>query len=312
MDRSNLRLIGPGSARSGWTLVELLVVVAIIGALAGLLLPAVQAAREAARASACKNNLQQIATAMQLYHDTARRLPPARLHDSDTNLTGTLFIILPYLEAQNSANLFDKALTNHTGSNAMVVNTPMSIYLCPSMKLPREVPEPDPACNEIGAPGSYAVSTGSGVSFVFSFIPPHNGAIIHPSFGATTIPKISAADGASHTFLIGEMNYGLTNYFWTNCKTPTTPKSGETRWASGYPGVTWGSTAAPLNSLTILNMDYGLFPREYQAFRSDHPGGVHFAFVDGSVRLIADEVNLSVLQALATRAGNETVGATDY
>jgi prepilin-type processing-associated H-X9-DG protein len=250
-----------------------------------------------------------------LYHDAVKRLPPARMHDNGFN--GTFLIILPYLEERAASDLFDDRLNyNSTAAgaefNRRIANTPMPVYVCPSMNVPRTVPDPDAVCAETGAPGSYAVSTGSGLSFVFNFVPPHNGAIIHPKFGMTTIPRISAADGTSKTLLVGEMDYGLKNYFWSTCKPANTVKGGETRWAVGYPGVTWGSTLGRLNSDTLANQHYGLFYEEYEAFRSDHAGGVNFAFVDGSVRFVRDDIDKATLDALATRNGNETIDYTDF
>jgi prepilin-type processing-associated H-X9-DG protein len=179
------------------------------------------------------------------------------------------------------------------------------------MHLPREVPDPDPMCGEVGAPGSYAVSTGSTISFApnhpIVMMPPHNGAIVHPKYGATTIAKISAADGTATTLLVGEMNYGLGNYFWSTCKPAGTLKGGETRWAVGYPGVTWASAAGALNSTAQQTLQYGFFYEEYEAFRSDHPGGANFAFVDGSVRFVDEGIDKAVYRALATRDGGETI-----
>ena len=301
--------------RCGFSLVELLVVIAIIGVLSALLLPAIQAAREASRSSACRNNLKQIAMAMHLYHDATQRLPPARV--SNAGFNGSFLIVLPYLEERASADLFNnKASYNSTAPkaayNRQVANTRMPIYLCPSMYLPRQVPDQNVACSEVGAPGSYAVSTGSELSFMFNFIPPHNGAIIHPKFGVTSLAKIGSSDGTSKTLMVGEMDFGLTNYHWSACKAPNTRKWGETRWAVGYPGVTWASAAAPLNSDTLRTQKHGLFYEEFESFRSDHSGGVNFAFVDGSVRLLRDDVDQTVLKALATRDGVETLDATAY
>lgn len=304
------------TAARGLTLVELLVVIAVIAVLIAILLPAVQAAREAARNASCKNNLRQIGTAIHLYNDAARRLPPARM--SDTGHNGTFLIVLPFLEEQAAAQKFNDNVTYHgNAANLEVANTRLAVYLCPSMQLPREVPDPNPTCGEMGAPGSYAISTSSEVSFVSSLlgIPAHNGAIIHPQCGMTSIAKISGADGASKTLLVGEMDYGLTNYFgespWMTCKPPNTPKWGLNRWAVGYYGVTWGSTAAGLNGDTLKTPMYGIFTAEFDAFRSDHPGGVNFSMVDGSVRFISDDIEHGTLKALSTRAGGETI-TTEY
>lgn len=302
------------AARQGFSLVELLVVIALIGVLVGLLLPAVQAAREASRSASCRNNLKQVATAIHLYHDTAKRLPGARLDSSTTGAgTSAFFVILPFLEEQSSADLFDKSKTFKSAGNAAVANTHMPVYMCPSMYLPREVPDPDPACGEIGAPGSYAVCTGSEISWaphmsLFGDTPPHNGAIVHPKYGVTTIPKISGADGTSVTILIGEMNYGLVDYTWTTCKPAGTQKWGETRWASAYPMVTWGSTLPKLNTLLVQTKLHNFFPVETDAFRSDHSGGANFAFVDGSVRFLAEDIDYMLYRALGTRDGGETIG----
>jgi len=296
----------------GFSLVELLVVIAIIGALVALLLPAIQAARESARNSSCKNNLRQMCTAMQLYHDAARRLPPARM--SDTGFNSAFLTILPYMEEGNLKSLFnDRQNYKAAGGNSLVSNTYVPVYVCPSMNIPRQVPDTDPSCDETGAIGSYAVSTGSTTSAgpvsPGLNLPPHNGAIIHPRYGFTSLGKIGNADGTSKTFLIGEMNYGLTNYNW-DCR-PNVARWGTTRWAVGYYGITWGATAGPLNSTKLEKFAHPLFYLEFDSFRSDHPGGVNFAMVDGSVRFIAETIEKSVLDGLATRAGNETVD-TNY
>jgi prepilin-type N-terminal cleavage/methylation domain-containing protein/prepilin-type processing-associated H-X9-DG protein len=303
------------SWRPAFSLVELLVVIAIIGALVALLLPAIQAAREASRASSCRNNLRQIATAMHIYHDHTKRLPPARM--SDSGLNSAFLTILPFLEEGNLKASFDDKLSyKSSADNLAVSNTPIAVYSCPSMYLPRTVPDPAADCGEHGAPGSYAVSTGSQISAgpvsPGLNLPGHNGAIIHPRYGVTTISKISSQDGSSKTLLVGEMNYGLTNYFWSTCKPANTVKGGETRWAVGYYGITWASTAAPLNSTRLQEQVLGIFYKEYDSFRSDHPSGVNFAFVDGSVRFLSDGISLDVLQALATRDGTEALDFAEY
>ncbi len=236
---------------------------------------------------------------------------------SDSGLNSAFLTILPFLEEGNLKAMFDDKLSyKSSAGNLEVSNTHVPIYYCPSMFLPRVVPDPDPTCAENGAPGSYAASTGSEISAgpisPGLNLPGHNGAIIHPRYGVTTISKISTQDGTSKTFMVGEMNYGLKNYFWPSCKPTNTLKGGETRWAVGYYGITWASTAAPLNSTFQQQQVLGIFYKEYDSFRSDHPGGVNFAFVDGSVRLVNENIDLNVLQALSTRDGAETLDISDY
>ncbi len=154
MDKHGTRLNGAGDARdarrrpAGFSLVELLVVIAIIGALVALLLPAIQAAREASRSSTCRNNLRQIGTACQLYHDTAHRLPPARMSDSGSN--SAFLTVLPYMEESNLKDMFsDKLSYKSSAANRAVSNTQVAVYLCPSMNLPRQVPDPQASCDEV-------------------------------------------------------------------------------------------------------------------------------------------------------------------
>jgi len=277
----------------GFTLVELLVVVAILGILIALLLPALQVAREAARRTQCAHHLRQIALAMHQYNDTERALPNAKFGTRSS----AFLLVLPYMEQISAYQNFDRDLLYSHADNKEVINKSISVFLCPSMNLPRPVPDPAPVCGENGAPGSYAVSTGTDSSWN-----DHNGAIIRPEQGRTSIDKIVSQDGASQTFLLGEMNYGLSNYYWGACKPSNTSKWGETRWAVGYPGVTWGTTVGVFNSRRLVQL-YD----EYETFRSDHPGGAHFAWVDASVRFLSDTIDARVLDALATRAGGEPV-----
>ena len=127
--------------RSGFTLVELLVVIAIIGVLVGLLLPAVQSAREAARRSSCSNNLKQVGLAVQNYHDTKNRFPEGRIRSEAKN-TGApwnteniswMARILPYMEEQSLYNSIDFELSpGWNGVNNAVMKNKVATYRCPS------------------------------------------------------------------------------------------------------------------------------------------------------------------------------------
>ena len=132
--------------RHGFTLVELLVVIAIIGILIALLLPAVQAAREAARRSQCTNNLKQIGVAIQNYHDTRKEIVPRYLSWDPGNGTDTLgyaswsVLLLPYLEQENVYELFNVGTridTNPVGFNHPLGRiTAIPTYYCPTRRSP--------------------------------------------------------------------------------------------------------------------------------------------------------------------------------
>jgi len=283
---------------SGFTLVELLVVIAIIGILIALLLPAVQAARSSARRAQCSNNMRQIGLAMHLHQDALKVLPPAIMKPKgDAKMGGGssgFVAILPYLEQGNTFNLFDLEKSPLDPKNVGILKQKISVYRCPEMNLPR--PVPDPSCDEIGAPSSYALSTGN----LGTRYGPHNGAIIGfgPDYMSITTDKI--ADGSSNTFLVGELDYGLQN--WPdNCVEGVT-KGGTTQWAFAYPGIAWGCTFGVFNSDRLVNTF-----EEWDTFRSDHVGGAFFLMGDGSVRFVRDGVTKAVLDALATREGGEVL-----
>jgi len=118
-----------GRSRNGFTLVELLVVIAIIGVLVALLLPAVQAAREAARRTDCKNRMRQLGIAVQNYHDVKNKLPPNRIGDGYATW---LYLILPFIEQSNISNVWDA--NNGRVSFAPVEFREITIptFICPS------------------------------------------------------------------------------------------------------------------------------------------------------------------------------------
>jgi prepilin-type N-terminal cleavage/methylation domain-containing protein/prepilin-type processing-associated H-X9-DG protein len=288
------------SRRSGFTLVELLVSIAIIGVLVALLLPAVQAAREAARDAHCKSNLHQIAVAMQRHDGSYKCLPPAGQFDVK-GITASAFVrILPFLEDDQLYKHYDFALPTSDPKNKEVVAQTIGVYVCPSMVLP----DADP----IGGRSSYGVCTGSGycrypLNPVDGKPDPgnHNGAIIDRIRGKVRVADISHQDGTSKTICVGDLDYGLTN---AAEKSAGSIKGGSTQWALAYPGVTWSSMAGVFNSDRLVT---GFL--EWETFRSDHPGGVNFAMVDGSVRRVDDDTHPDLLKRLAERNdGQSTEG----
>ncbi|MEX0937030.1 MAG: DUF1559 domain-containing protein, partial [Pirellulales bacterium] len=275
----------------GFTLVELLVVIAVIGILIALLLPAVYAAREASRRLHCQNNLKQIGTAMHLYDTQHGLLPPAK--QPENGLLGSAFTrILPFLDQEPMFEKYDVSIGHDEGDNVEISSISLPVFLCPTMDTPEGRTD--------GGRSSYGICTGSGpcrypISLTTGKPDPnvHNGAIIDPIRGSTSLALISQEDGTSNTLLVGELDYGLRNFAE---RTAGQINGGTTRWAMAYVGTTWASMAGVFNSDRLIT---GFL--EWETFRSDHPGGVHFVMVDGSVRFVTDETHPDVLDRLAQR-----------
>ncbi len=300
------------SAPKGFTLVELLVVILIISILVSLLLPAVQAARSASRTTQCQNNLRQIGMGIHNFHNVRGHLPNAtnfaNADYSDGSGTGSsllsLFtVILPYMDRSTVYANYRPELPYTDPLNQAAINQPMPVYLCPAMDIPRKVPGENPYTGEIepGAPGSYASNLGVGEPGSFYlWSAPHNGPLVFEEEGTTTFESMK--DGASNTFLIGELDYGLKNYYWSGAPAGADPivRGGLSRWGVGYPGVTLAGIVGVYNSDQQLN-SYD----EYQTFRSDHAFGANFLYGDSSVHFVPQDVSPLVLRAMATRNGGE-------
>jgi prepilin-type N-terminal cleavage/methylation domain-containing protein len=290
----------------GFTLVELLVVIAVIGILISLLLPAVQAAREAARRASCNNNMRQIGIALHLYHDVNHCLPPGWIAQHPISHQsywlgqpgwGWGARILPYLEQSSLLeNSIDTSLpmTDATHDKARV--TMIRSYVCPSdvgddvfVLSPGPMPAPNYSTgftateiaksNYIGVFGTIqmlAACGGSGDCI-------GNGSIVFQrSFRFADLQ-----DGLSQTFVVGERNSKHSASTWL----------GVFAGAAHAPGrITAVATKSP-------NSDEGA-PFNFSSF---HPIGTNFLAGDGSVHLVAETIDMRVYHALCTRADGDFV-----
>jgi len=269
----------------GFSLVELLVVMAIIATLVGVLLPAVQSARESARRTQCGLKLRQIGLAAHLHDSVKRRLPGSLGEQGESCFVP----LLPFLEEGALYARYDATKPLADATNKEFRESRIAGFVCPSMVVPTPAPAPGWA--------SYALCTGSGYGhFINSWHPEyHNGAIIQPNKGKVALKNISAADGTTKTFLGGELDYGLGLI-------PGFGNGGLTRWAEGYPFQSSASTAGVFNATRLIT---GF--RELDTFRSDHPGGVQMVFCDASVRFVPETASPDVLRYLANRADGQAI-----
>lgn len=316
---------------SGFTLVELLVVITIIGILIALLLPAVQAAREAARRMQCSNNLKQIGLAMHAYLESAKKLPPGGL-----NAHGVTWYhaILPHIEQTGLAARWDPRQPYYCGDNQMIAEIAVPSMQCPSDTSVPFSPTFTPADSSSWFAywrGNYVCNAGNvGVSGTGS-----GSLTVLPSrtLGGRTIKNggqpfiVSIDDGKFRYVDIAEVADGLSNTLaFSECLQGTRGNaSQDQRGAVFHAGFCWFTTwlgpnspdrdVTPDSTGCCVSVDgapciaalvTGGGPCALAA-RSKHPGGVNACLLDGSVRFIADSVQWNTWQALGTANGYETV-----
>ena len=308
-----------GHVERGFTLVELLVVIAIIGILVALLLPAVQAAREAARRSQCMNNIRQVVLANHNFHDAHGKLPPGYGYSvsrcGDVEWPWVMHL-LPYLENANLGDLiiwdWNPGALPPPGPDGLrqndVVGAQIPTFLCPSDPTAIVPWNADLSCTQSPYKPygriSYAGNFGQGQMEK----KPRVDGIFRCDYGARMgqIP-----DGTSNTLLLAELiiggqcsirgthSYDEGPVFMQDHR-PNDRSPDLVRWCDASDNPRKGSPAPCLDVLTQLNMIV-------HTARSFHPGGVHVGLCDGSVQFVAETISLDVWQALGTPDGGEVM-----
>lgn len=284
--------------RTAFTLVELLVVIAIIGILVGLLLPAVQQAREAARRMQCSNNLKQIGLAMHNYHDTFQSLPPGWI-DATTNQNrmGWGTFLLPFIEQSaiydqmKSVGAYDVpwyTIPEMTTGTAAVPNPyakeVLDAYICPS----------DPSGGTNANLGDYGKSNYTGVGGAhYVKGSGANGTLYDNSF----IKFRDMTDGLSNAIVIGERST-------VNQPSRSFVKKG-TLWIGGTTSGQYYHNNAIVNASVYYSINgtagnYNL--------TSAHPGGVQFMIGDGSSRFISETIELTTYRDLGSISDGNVLG----
>jgi len=295
-----MKAIAPRTAPSGFTLVELLAVLAIIGTLIGLLLPAVQRVREASRRMQCSNNLKQMGVALANYEQAKKRFPPGN------EQTGQRFhawssYVLPFLEQSTVSDRIDYSKHwDDVGGNSAIADQTIPTYVCPS------------GIKSFAGKQDYAGVLGSSINrngeqlaivnsrdlqFLTSGVLYATGTTLYvPGTVPSQQPRLPASvaqvsDGLSKTLLVTEAvdreQVGAAD----------TRKSGDAGWACG-------SNCCSLNA-RVINM-----PGENDnGFRSLHIGGIYGLFGDGRVTFISESIDAPSLIAICTKSGGETESA---
>ncbi len=315
-------------SKSGFTLVELLVVIAIIGILIALLLPAVQAAREAARRSECTNKIKQIGIALHNYVDTYRVFPCGSLRIdwiSGLNSWETQHIswharILAFLEQRQ---IYDQipwgVYLSWDASRSTIGNQlykmHLSTFRCPSDPASRwdDMSKEGPT-NYVGCSGSeiYMGRPGSDSS-----MNPLKLGLVRENFFPTFA---NITDGSSNTMAVSECLVGTPYTCRSSCTNVTATNAGTdgvtltadqdtTRggsWYKGY-GASWpyNTLLGPNDKLTQNHEYMSSSNTGSYAARSKHPGGVNVGMADGSVRFVSDTIDKTIWQAASTIAGGE-------
>jgi len=314
----------------GFTLIELLVVIAIIGVLIAVLLPAVQAAREAGRLVHCVNNLKQLGLAMHNFHDANGTFPRGAWNSPQQTWT---FYILPFLEEGPFFNSLNLKATYYDGRNTTVTQATVGVFHCPS--------DPGQDVTVAGIPnssapfrkkGNFVVNWGNG-NFNQNDSSLPNGVwngpagavsskrgpfrVNNATNAATPFGFQDITDGTSGTMMMSEVIIGLNN--------GTKPDIRGDIWGTGNHAYSYSAYTSPNSKMpdALKIKDFcqsqvqsnppcnGNDP-SFNAARSYHRGGVNVLYCDGSVKSVKNTVNIDTWRALSTKDGGEVISGDGY
>lgn len=252
-----------------FTLVELLVVIAIIGILIALLLPAVQAAREAARRTSCFNNLHQMGIALHNYHTALGTFPPGGLEPRSPQWPqgrqlAWSVLLLPYMEQGSLYDKIDTGKAFDAAENADAARTVLAVYVCPSVPHGSRLVDDRGPCHYGGIYGERITGPNN----------PPKGVMLYDE--AIRIADIR--DGTSQTLIVSE----------------------DSEFADGQ----WINGRNVFDQAFAINEA----PKFENDIRSKHPGGANALFADGAAKFLTETMDTSTLAAICTRAQGEIVG----
>lgn len=310
-----------------FTLVELLVAIAIIGILVSMLLPAVQVAREAARRTQCTNNLKQIGLAFHLFHDTNKRFPPG--YESTPTLGNPFgppdpetrdrapgwawgMLITPYLEDVSLQSQFNRSLPCWHADNAAAARTQIPVFLCPSAS---GAEEPVEVRNESGTVlatfgrSCYVANVGQEEPWGLT-IDDYSDIADGPLYRNSRTRMADVTDGLSKTVFLGEHHPILSGKTWV----------GVVRGASVCPTERFAFSECDA-AATLVQVHSGPASDEIPPaihppnsplchvcqMYAEHPGGCNVMLGDGSVRFINEYINQLTWAALSSRAKGEVI-----
>ena len=256
----------------GFTIVELIVVIAIIGVLVALTLPAVNSARESSRRVSCANNLRQIGLGLQLHHEHHGKFPAGGIEwrpdggdESKRQLAWSVFL-LPYLEQQSVYDQLDLKQAFDSVTNAEPASIILSVYVCPTSRRGARRVEGRGPCDYGGIYGERIQGPNR----------PPKGLMIYDQWLTTAHVR----DGLSSTIAVAE----------------------DSAWSDGQ----W------INGRNLFDQAFAVnaAPDFENDIRSDHPGGAQVVMADSAVRFLSDELDINILAALCTRAGGEAISTS--